>query len=381
MATAAQQTGDASSAEKKGKGGLTAAAFVAVAALAAGGGFVTANSIGGQQVTATGGVGGVATTTVSSFAVGEERGFIDVHQDGAANRENVLVTTEWLADKIATGLDASNVVLLEVSEERFNSTLTKYPDGHIPGAIYIDWSTQLVRENTREFIDQAAFTALAQSVGIDAGDTVVLYGDNNNWFAAYATWVFKLYGVEDVRLLDGGRHKWEAVDGRELVQAVPTPAKGTFEAKPQNFSIRAFQPEVLTVATAKEPVATLIDIRGPGEFSGETAVPEGFPGEGATVWGHIPGAINVGWGKVVNEDGTYKTADEIRAVYQEAGVDLSKPLITYCRIGERASHSWFALSQILGLEVQVYDGSWSEWGNTVGVPVQNDTGVRGGLWS
>lgn len=371
----------------------TAIAFVAVAALAATGGWVLARSGGSdtaseqsiaqpdtsQQGDAAGSTE-VAETAVTSFAQGEHRGLATVHQGAAADLENVLVSTDWLAEQIGAGLAENDIVLVDVSEGLASSELTRYTDGHIPGAQYLDWASEFTQANTREFITAEEFTELAQGLGINDDSTVVIYGDNNNWFAAYAAWVFKLYGAPDVRLLDGGLKKWEQVDGRELVQETVTPEPGSWQALPQNFDIRAFQPEVLQVANG-EVDANLVDIRFPDEYNGEVGVNiEIFGGEGASIWGHIPGAINVPWGSIVNEDGTYKSADEIRAVYEEAGVDFSKPVIAYCRIGERASHTWYALSQILEADVKVYDGSWSEWGNSVGVPVQNNSGERRGVW-
>lgn len=362
------------------------ASLAAVALAAGGSGALIANSAGGSgdsdsaSTAAAANDGDAADTVVASFASGDERGLDDVHQGGDEDRANVLVTTDWLAEQIDAGLEESGVVLVDVSEQLASSELTPYEDGHIEGAHFLDWSTEFTQPNTREFIDQSEFTELAQKLGIDEDSTVVLYGDNNNWFAAYAAWVFKLYGVTDVRLLDGGLQKWENVDNRELVQEVPAEGEGTFEAKAQNFSIRAFQPEVLEAATDETDV-NLLDIRGPEEFAGEIGVdPEIFEGEGTSIWGHIPNAVNVPWGSIVNEDGTYKSAEEIRSIYEEAGIDFDKPIIAYCRIGERASHSWYALSQILGAEVKVYDGSWTEWGNSVGVPVTNETGDRGGVW-
>lgn len=372
------------------KPAITAVAFVAVAALAATAGALIAGGGSGETheatqasdqagVTQASGTE-VASSVVSSSAVGQYRGFDDVHQGGDEDLQNVLVSTDWLAERIDEGLAESNIVLIDVSENLPTSELTAYVDGHIPGAQYVDWTGDFVQANTREFLDADEITDLLQGLGLNSEDTLVIYGDNNNWFAAYAAWVFNLYGVPDVRLVDGGLHKWEAVEGRELVQEVPQRERGDFVAQPQNFDIRAFQPDVLEVVEG-EANATLVDIRSEGEYNGEIGVdPAIFDGEGAAVWGHIPGAVNVAWGSIVNEDGTYKDADEIRAIYEEAGVDFSEPIITYCRIGERASHTWFALSQILGAEVAVYDGSWSEWGNTVGVPVSNNTGERGGLW-
>ncbi|QNG17984.1 sulfurtransferase [Rhodococcus triatomae] len=362
---------------------LTGVAFLAVAALAATGGALIAGGGGGGDDSAAvpGSTGGeIAAVSAQSLATGEHRGFDDVHQGGTEDLENVLVGTDWLAEKIEAGLEENDIVLIDISENLASSELTPYAEGHIPGAQYVDWGTDVVRENLREFVTQDEFAELARGLGISDDSTVVLYGDNDNWFAAYGAWLFKLYGVPDVRLLDGGLKKWEQVDGRELVQEVPQYAPGTFEAKPQNFDLRAFQAELLDVVVDEHAVS-LVDIRSASEYSGEAGVNlQTFPGEGATVWGHIPSAVNVPWGAIVEDDGTYKSADEIRRIYEEAGVDLDNPVVTYCRIGERASHTWFALSQILGAEVAVYDGSWSEWGNSVGVPVQNDTGRRGGLW-
>lgn len=370
----------------------TVVAVIAALAIGATGGWVVARSgapapgtESAGTTTETGGTSAgegttVANTVVTSFAVGENRGFDTIHQGGAADISRVLVSTNWLADQIAAGLEENNIVLIDVSEQLAASELTKYTDGHIPGAQYVDWSSQFVQANIREFLPAEEFTELAQSIGLNSDSTLVIYGDHNNWFAAYAAWVFKLHGFADVRLLDGGLKKWEQVDGRELTSDIPQRAPGNWVASVQNFDIRSFQPEVLAVANG-EVEANLIDIRFPDEYNGEVGVnAEIFGGEGAAIWGHIPGAINVPWGQIVNEDGTYKSPDEIRAVYEAAGVDFSKPIITYCRIGERASHSWYALSQILEADVTVYDGSWSEWGNSVGVPVQNNTNQRGGKW-
>lgn len=383
--------------QKKSGSGKLAVAFVAVAALAAVGGGVVANSVGGgegaSETSVSAGEGttsGETVTTVAEVQVaGENRGLDDVHQGGEESRENVLVTTDWLAERLDEGdLHEQGIVLLDVSEELASSELTPYSEAHIPQAQYVNWSTEFTQPNTREFISQEEFTALAQGLGINDDTTIVIYGDNNNWFAAYAAWVFKLYGAEDVRLLDGGLKKWEEVDGRELVEDVPSVPEGSWEAKPQNLDIRALQTEVLPIAEQNAEAdgenvgeRNLVDIRFQDEYDGEVGVnAEIFEGEGASIWGHIPGAVNVPWGEIVNEDGTFKEADEIRAIYEEAGVDFSKGTIAYCRIGERASHTWYALSQLLGEDVKVYDGSWSEWGNSVGVPVANNTGERGGVW-
>lgn len=375
----------------------TVIAVVAAAALAGTAGFVVANSTGGEAdqssaaeaggpatEAAETGEGEAATTVTAAEIPGEARGFDDVHT------EQPLATTEWLAERLAEGdLHEQGIVLLDVSENLPSSELTPYAEAHIPQAQYLEWSEEFTAPNTREFISAEEFTDLGQSLGIDEDSTVVLYGDNNNWFAAYASWVFNLYGVQDVVLLDGGLHKWELHDERELVEEVPTVPAGNFEAKPQNHDIRAFQPEVLEIAERNveaggDAVAAvnLVDIRSAEEHDGEVGVdPEIFQGEGAAVWGHIPGSVNVTWTQIVDEEtGEFLPAEEIRSIYEEAGVDFENPIIAYCRIGERASHTWFALSQILGEEVKVYDGSWSEWGNSVGVPVANNSGARAGLW-
>ncbi|WP_150462132.1 sulfurtransferase [Nesterenkonia ebinurensis] len=383
--------GDTPTQATSNSGLKTGIAIVAVAALAGTAGFVVANSTGDSADTGTttsdgdGATAGESATTVTSVNIpGENRGYDDVHTD------EPLVDTDWLAERIDEGdLYEQGIVLLDVSEELASSELTPYSEAHIPQAQYVNWTTEFTQENTREFIDQDQFTELAQRLGIEDDTTVVIYGDNNNWFAAYAAWVFNLYGVEDVKLLDGGLHKWEVYDGRELVEEVPSVPEGSFEAQPQNHDIRAFQPEVLEVAEANaaadgEVVGdyNLVDIRFQDEYDGEVGVnAEIFEGEGASIWGHIPGAVNVPWGSIVDsETGEFLPADEIRAIYEEAGVDFDKPIIAYCRIGERASHTWYALSQVLGEDVKVYDGSWSEWGNSVGVPVANNTGERGGVW-
>lgn len=372
--------------------GKTAIALLAVGALAGTGGFLIAGSGAdgggtdeGSAAQSEPAAGGEQATTVSNVDVhGENRGFEGVHQ------EDPLVSTDWLAERLEEGeLAEQDIVLLDVSEELASSELTAYSQAHIPQAQYLAWSEEFTQPNTREFISQNEFTELAQSLGIDDDSTVVLYGDNNNWFAAYAAWVFKLYGAEDVRLLDGGLHKWELYDGRELVEDVPEVPEGSFEAQPQNLDLRALQPEVLEVAEINadadgEAVAdvNLVDIRSAEEHDGEVGVdPEIFEGEGASIWGHIPGSVNVTWTEIVDEEtGEFLPAEQIRELYEEAGVDFSDPTIAYCRIGERASHTWFALSQILGEDVAVYDGSWTEWGNTVGVPVANNSGKRAGLW-
>lgn len=370
-----------------GSGAKTAVAVVAAAALAGTAGFLVANSTGDDGATggtSAGGSGEAAQTVSQVQVAGENRGLDDVHQ------EEPLVSTEWLAERLEEGdLYEQDIVLLDVSEDLPSSELTPYSEAHIPQAQYVEWSEEFTQPNTREFISQDEFTELAQSLGINDDSTVVIYGDNNNWFAAYAAWVFNLYGAEDVRLLDGGLHKWEVYDERELVEEVPDVSEGSFEAKPQNLDIRALQPEVLEIAEENAEAdgdavsgVNLVDIRSAEEHDGEVGVdPEIFEGEGASIWGHIPGSVNVTWTEIVDDEtGQFLPSDEIRSIYEEAGVDFSDPTVAYCRIGERASHTWYALSQILGEDVKVYDGSWSEWGNSVGVPVANNTDERAGLW-
>ncbi len=364
---------------EKRKPWVAAVALLAATALGVTGGVLVSNSIGGNTAsaaTSTTDEGAALAASGTGVAYGEARGV--VHQ------ENPTVTTEWLAANLAD----PNVVVIEVSEGRSNSTLTGYDIGHVPGAVEFVWYRDFVERLQRDIVDRDSFTALAQSAGVNPDSTVVIYGDANNWFASYGAWVFKLYGFEDVRLLDGGRAAWEA-EGRELSPNAPTPAQGTWEALAPNSSVRAFQPEVLAVATGQAP-GVIIDIRGPQEFNGEIGVAEGFDAEAAAKWGHIPGAINAPWGQIVNQqadggDGTFKSVDDIRAHYAALGIDGSQPIYVYCRIGERASHTWYALSQLLGYDVKLYDGSWTEWGNSVGVPVSNPTleasGGFSGLWN
>jgi thiosulfate/3-mercaptopyruvate sulfurtransferase len=280
----------------------------------------------------------------------------------------VLVSADWLEEN----LESPNVRVIEVSV-----TPGVYDRGHIPGATDLVWHTDLVDTLTRDIVSQDRFEELARAAGLDDDTTVVLYGDNNNWFAAWGAWVFNLYGAQDVRLLDGGRVKWES-DGRPLEVGASSVEPGSFTAASANLDLRALLPEVVSVVHG-EQAAQLIDIRGPAEYNGEIFAPEGVQ-ELSVRAGHIPGAINVPWGQNVREDGTFKDPDELRALYADLGVDGSSPIITYCRIGERASLTWFVLSQILGYDAQVYDGSWTEYGNTVGLPIVNPAGtVWGGV--
>ncbi len=280
--------------------------------------------------------------------------------------EDVVVSTEWLAQN----LDNPKVRVIEVSV-----VPGVYERGHIPGAVNFVWTTDFVDTVSRNIIAPERFQELARAAGINNDTTIVLYGDNNNWFAAWGAWVFRQYGAEDVRLLDGSRSKWEA-ENRELSTRAPTYPPGNFTVR-QRSDLRVFLPDVLKVVRGEEQ-KVLVDIRSPDEFSGKIFAPEGFQ-ELAVRAGHIPGAVNVPWKKALNEDGTFKSVEELRKLYAEAGVDGSKPVITYCRIGERASHTWFVLSEILGYQVALYDGSWTEYGNSVGVPIANPAGTIWGV--
>ncbi|NBP49771.1 MAG: sulfurtransferase, partial [Actinobacteria bacterium] len=248
-----------------------------------------------------------------------------------------------------------------------------YERGHIPGAVNFRWHTDFVDPVNRDIVQKKRFEELVRSAGISADSTVVLYGDKNNWFAAWGVWIFKTYGAKDVRILNGGRDKW-VKEGRALTPLVPVPAKGTFVATAADPKLRAFLPDVLRVAKKQDKATKLVDIRSADEFSGKIFAPAGFQ-ELAIRAGHVPGAKNVPWGTAVNSDGTFKSIEELRRIYAAQGIDGKKPVITYCRIGERAAHTWFVLSQILGYDVKLYDGSWTEYGNSVGVPIENPAGT------
>ena len=272
------------------------------------------------------------------------------------SRDTALVTAEW-AEK---NLDTPGVVFVEVDEDT-----TAYDAGHIPGAVKLDWRIDLQDPVRRDFLDRERFAALLSARGIANDDTVVLYGGNNNWFAAYAYWYFRLYGHRDVKLLDGGRKKWE-LDGRPLVtDAVSRPPASYVAAEPDT-SIRAFRDEVVAAVGQRN----LVDVRSPDEYAGRLLAPAHLPQEQAQRPGHIPTAVNVPWSRAANEDGTFKSDEELRRLYAGAGLDPSRPTIAYCRIGERSSHTWFALHELLGhRDVKNYDGSWTEYGSLVGVPV------------
>jgi thiosulfate/3-mercaptopyruvate sulfurtransferase len=272
-------------------------------------------------------------------------------------RSDVLVSAEWAEEN----LDAPNTVFVEVDEDT-----SAYEGGHIAGAVRLDWKTELQDQVKRDFVDQQQFSKLLSDKGIGNDDTVILYGGNNNWFAAYAYWYFKLYGHNDVKLLDGGRKKWE-LDGRPLTTEVKDRASTSYSAAAPNNDIRAFRDEVIAAIGEKN----LVDVRSPDEFSGKILAPAHLPQEQSQRAGHIPTAINVPWSKAANEDGTFKSDEDLAKLYSEAGLDGDKLTIAYCRIGERSSHTWFVLQELLGHKnVKNYDGSWTEYGSLVGAPIE-----------
>ena len=275
------------------------------------------------------------------------------------SRADVLVDAEW----VEAHLSDPKIVLVEVDED-----VSAYDGGHIAGAVRMDWTTELQAPSARDVVDKAGFEALLAAKGIANDDTVVLYGGNNNWFAAYAYWEFKLYGHAEVKLLDGGRKKWE-LDGRELVKVVPARPTTHYTAQDEDTSIRAFRDEVVASIGEKN----LVDVRSPDEFSGKIKAPAHLPQEQSQKAGHIPTAINIPWSKAAADDGTFRSDAELTALYAGAGLDAGKSTIAYCRIGERSSHTWFVLRELLGNpDVKNYDGSWAEYGSLVRVPVQKD---------
>jgi thiosulfate/3-mercaptopyruvate sulfurtransferase len=277
-----------------------------------------------------------------------------------------LVTTAWLADH----LDDPQVVVAESDED-----ILLYETGHIPGAVKIDWHADLNDPVVRDYVDGEHFAQMMSSRGITRDHTIVFYGDNFNWWAAYALWVSTLFGHADVRLLDGGRQKW-IEEGRPLVTEEPKRERTTYPVVERDDSrIRAFKEDVLAHIAAGRP---LVDVRSPQEYSGELLHMPDYPQEGAIRGGHVPGARNVPWKKAANDDGTFKTVEELRALYQgELGLGPSDDVVAYCRIGERSSHTWFVLSQLLGFQrVRNYDGSWVEWGNAVRVPIERPVPTR-----
>ncbi len=274
------------------------------------------------------------------------------------SRSDVLVDADW----VEAHLDDPGVVLVEVDEDT-----TAYDKGHIRGAVKLDWRKDLQDPVRRDFVDRHGFEQLMSERGIGNDDTVVLYGGNNNWFAAYAYWYFRLYGHQGVKLLDGGRKKWE-LESREMVTAVPARPRTSYQATEQDSSLRALRDEVIAAIGKRN----LVDVRSPDEFTGKLLAPAHLPLEQAQRAGHIPTAKNIPWSKAANDDGTFKTDDELRTLYQdEAGLDFSKDTIAYCRIGERSAHTWFVLHELLGQpRVKNYDGSWTEYGSLVGVPIE-----------
>jgi thiosulfate/3-mercaptopyruvate sulfurtransferase len=273
------------------------------------------------------------------------------------SRETALVTANWVAENI----NNPHVVIVEVDEDT-----ALYAQGHIENSLTFNWREDLQDGLRRDIISKEGFEALLSKSGIANDTTVILYGGNNNWFAAYAYWYFKLYGHQDVRLLDGGRKRWE-LDARPFVTAVPTRTATRYVAKDQDLTLRAFRDEVIAAIGVKN----IVDVRSPAEFSGELAAPAHLPQEGGQVKGHVPSAKNIPWSKAANEDGTFKSDAELKDIYTTAGVDLGKDTIAYCRIGERSAFSWFVLHELLGVtNVKNYDGSWTEYGSLVGVPVE-----------
>ena len=274
-----------------------------------------------------------------------------------------LVTTDWLEKN----LNNPKLRLIEVSVDT-----GVYERGHIQGAVNFKWHTDLVDPVKRDIASKENFEKLLRQAGINNDSTIVIYGDSNNWFAAWGAWVFDIYGVKNVKLLDGGRKKWEA-EKRPLTPIATQVAAGNIKVSDANNALRARLIDVVAVANKKSDTA-LVDIRSSDEFTGKVIAPAGVQ-ELAVRAGHIPGAVNVPWGQAVAEDGTFKSAEELKKVYGAVGIDGKKPIITYCRIGERSSHTWFALSKILGYNVKNYDGSWTEYGNSVGNPIINMAGT------
>jgi len=282
----------------------------------------------------------------------ESRGYV---------RPDVLVSTDW----VAAHLDDPTVRIIESNEDQL-----LYPSGHVPGAVQVDWAADLNHPLQRDYLDRIAFNQLMTRIGVSRDTTVVFYGDKNNWWACYAFWVFQLFGHTNAKVMDGGRLKWEK-EGRPMTREVPKPARTAYDAPERDdATIRAFRDQVRQHMDAGKP---MIDVRSPQEFSGErTHMPE-YPQEGVLRGGHVPGAKNVPWARASNpEDGTFKSAADLRAIYEgEQGLKPSDDVIAYCRIGERSSHTWFVLTYLLGYpRVRNYDGSWTEWGNSVGLPIE-----------
>jgi thiosulfate/3-mercaptopyruvate sulfurtransferase len=271
-------------------------------------------------------------------------------------RHDVLVSVDWAEENLTT----RGIVFVEVDEDT-----TAYDRGHIEGAVKLDWRKDLQDPVRRDFVDREQFSDLLSARGVANEDTVILYGGNNNWFAAYAYWYFKVYGHQDVKLLDGGRKKWE-LDGRQLSRDTVIRAATRYKAAEPDLSIRVFRDEVIAAIGN----TNLVDVRSPDEFTGKILAPPHLPQEQSQRPGHIPTAINVPWSEAANEDGTFKSDAKLAEIYKAAGLDASKSTIAYCRIGERSSHTWFVLKELLGHgDVKNYDGSWTEYGSLVGVPI------------
>ncbi|MBX8631091.1 MAG: sulfurtransferase [Thermoplasmata archaeon] len=274
--------------------------------------------------------------------------------------KDVLVSTQWVNDN----LNKSDVRIVEVDYD----PVPNYNQGHVPGAVLFDWKKDLNNPVTRDILTRKQLEELFSSAGIDNKTTIVLYGDFNNWFAAYAFWDFQYYGVEKVKLMNGGRKKWLSED-RPVTKDVPSYTRTRYIAKEPNPKIRAMMNDVKKAVGQKD--WRLVDVRSPAEYTGQILAPPEYPNEGAQRGGHIPGAANIPWSQAVNDDGTFKSADELKKLYEGKGITPDKNIITYCRIGERSSHTWFVLHHLLGYKnVWNYDGSWSEWGNSVGIPIE-----------
>ena len=269
-----------------------------------------------------------------------------------------LVDTQWVADH----LDDSSVRIVESNEDYL-----LYETGHIPGAVKVDWFTTLQHPVRRDFLTKEAFEELCSDLGISGDTTVAFYGDKSNWFATYALWLFRYYGHKKLKIMNGGRAKWEQ-EGRPMTKEVPEYAKTSYQTKQPDESVRAYREDVFKHIDAKQP---LVDVRSPEEYRGELLHMPGYPQEGATRGGHIPGAASIPWSKATNEDGTFKSPAELKQLYQGQGITPEKDVIAYCRIGERSSHTWFVLTYLLGYpNVRNYDGSWTEWGNLVNAPIE-----------
>jgi thiosulfate/3-mercaptopyruvate sulfurtransferase len=283
-----------------------------------------------------------------------------------ARAAEVLVSTDWVYQRLAD----PKVRVLEVSVDP-----GVYEKGHVRGAFGVRWHDELADPVRRDVVSRENFEKLLSRAGIARDTTVVLYGDNNNWFAAWGYWIFKTYGHADVRLMDGGRKKWDA-EKRPWDTLTPAPAPTSYKAAKTDPGLRARLADVLEVVEKRKP-GVLVDVRSPDEFSGKVFAPQGIQ-ELAIRAGHVPGAKSIPWSRAVNEDGTFKSKEDLKKLYADAGVDGKAPVVTYCRIGERSSHSWFVLKELLGYDVRNYDGSWTEYGNAVGVPIENPSGT---LWT